>query len=226
MTEASIQDSLDRLFGNYEYRLQNQYIFQDNWESDWFGISTSGYAYECEVKISRSDFKADFKKEKHALFQNLKKDFFILNRGKGEVHYGWGPEEDKIVLPHPRDRNQTPRTRRHIPALYAEYTKIKFIFTDKLTIPNRFFYAVPEGLIKSEDVPPYAGLIYVTETGSARIEKAAPWLHKRVLNLDRTLKEKFYWKCTRMWYNEADRIYHENKIRELHNEIAKLKGEK
>lgn len=52
---------------NHDYVLNNVYMF--NWESDLFGISSSGYAVEVEVKISRSDFNADFKKQKHGIFE-------------------------------------------------------------------------------------------------------------------------------------------------------------
>ena len=64
ITERTILKSLWHLFGNYEYRLLNSYIFRHDWESDFFAISKSGYAIEVEVKISKSDFKADFKKYK------------------------------------------------------------------------------------------------------------------------------------------------------------------
>ena len=39
------------------------------WECDVLSITKSGYATEYEIKISRSDFKADFKKPKHRGFE-------------------------------------------------------------------------------------------------------------------------------------------------------------
>lgn len=46
---------------NYIYSLFNVYIF--GWESDFFTMrSMSKYSSEFEIKISRSDFRADFKK--------------------------------------------------------------------------------------------------------------------------------------------------------------------
>jgi hypothetical protein len=48
-------------FSNYEYRLFNSYIYA--WESDFFAVSKTGYSVEVEIKISKSDFTADFKKE-------------------------------------------------------------------------------------------------------------------------------------------------------------------
>ena len=60
MNSSHIQNVLTGLFSNYEYRLMNSYIF--GWESDFFAISKSGYSVEVEVKISKGDFKADYKK--------------------------------------------------------------------------------------------------------------------------------------------------------------------
>lgn len=69
MNEEIIIKALYKHFANYDYRLSNVFIY--SWESDFFCISTSGYAVEVEVKISKSDFKADFKKrDKHYVLKN------------------------------------------------------------------------------------------------------------------------------------------------------------
>jgi hypothetical protein len=66
MTENDIFRSLLRLFTTHKYVINNVFVFRDDWESDYFGMTDSGYAYEVEIKISRSDFKKDFtKKDKH-----------------------------------------------------------------------------------------------------------------------------------------------------------------
>lgn len=82
MTEAQIIRRLFSYFQNgYLWRINNAYIFKYNWESDFFCQSSSGYLIEVEVKISVSDFKADFKKEKHKYLSgqdNSKK--FIPNK--------------------------------------------------------------------------------------------------------------------------------------------------
>ena len=49
------------------YLMNNLYVFSNSWESDYLSLTNSGYFYEGEVKISKSDFKADFKKEKKHL---------------------------------------------------------------------------------------------------------------------------------------------------------------
>jgi hypothetical protein len=75
-----ILQELHRHFANHDYLLQNVFIYQ--WESDFFCISSSGYAIEVEIKISRSDFKADFKKTiKHKLLSNASKELVTLNMG-------------------------------------------------------------------------------------------------------------------------------------------------
>lgn len=60
MNSSYIKNQLSAMFSNYEYKLHNTYVFE--WESDFFAISKSGYSVEVEIKISRSDFLADFKK--------------------------------------------------------------------------------------------------------------------------------------------------------------------
>jgi hypothetical protein len=69
LTAKDINIALYRLFENYEYKLNNTYVF-GGWESDFFAQSKSGYFIEVEIKVSRSDFFVDFKKDKHRLFQD------------------------------------------------------------------------------------------------------------------------------------------------------------
>ena len=53
----------------HQYVMENLYVFE--WESDFLLKTKSGYWYEAEIKISLSDFKADFKKkEKHQILEN------------------------------------------------------------------------------------------------------------------------------------------------------------
>lgn len=64
--------------------------------------------------------------------------------------------------------------------------------TDK---PNYFCYAVPEGLISPEEVPPYAGLIYM-HGSRPEIIKRPQKLHNEKMRTDRigfTLLSKFYY---------------------------------
>ncbi len=64
---------------NYEYKLFNSYIFR--WESDFFAVAKqTNYCIEIEIKMSRSDFKADF--EKTALHNNEKKHSILADKTK------------------------------------------------------------------------------------------------------------------------------------------------
>jgi len=59
-------------------------------------------------------------------------------------------------------------------------------------MPNKFFFACPEGLIDVKDIPEYAGLIYVNDH-SATIIKQAPFIHKRKFNVKNMLFSKYQW---------------------------------
>lgn len=66
--------------------------------------------------------------------------------------------------------------------------------------PNYFYYAVPEGMIDKEDVPDYAGLIYVIPDDGEfkfnylKLVKMAPKLHDtKYTDDDLNLGEKFYY---------------------------------
>ena len=70
LDSKDIISSLQFRFINHKYQINNAYIF--DWESDFFSVSESGYVYEVEVKITRGDFKDDFKKvEKHKLLESV-----------------------------------------------------------------------------------------------------------------------------------------------------------
>jgi hypothetical protein len=100
-------------------------------ECDVISISKSDYIYEYEVKISRSDFKNDFKKLKHKNMV-LRNAVFEVKK-TGEINYN---------------------------------------------IPNYFSFVVPKDLIKLEEIPEYAGLIYLSDDNmSFEIIKKAPLLH-------------------------------------------------
>ena len=136
LTETKIQDVLKHQLSKPRFCLNNLYVF--NWESDVLILTQSGYWYEYEIKISRADFRNDFKHKNN----------------------------------------------KHVHSLSN---------ADHTFKPNYFYYAVPENLISIEEVPEYAGLIYVAEHGSARIIKKAPILHKIKNEPNKmNLADKFY----------------------------------
>lgn len=70
-TEEYIQKRLDGFFAEStkKYVLENLFVFR--WESDKLIETRSGLIYEFEIKVSKSDFKNDFKnkKDKHVILE-------------------------------------------------------------------------------------------------------------------------------------------------------------
>lgn len=156
-TEELIVDKLRFHFlgsSTVRYYINGLYVFSHTWESDFLALTKSGYLYEGEVKISKSDFKADFKKkDKHTLLQE-------------------------------------------------SYEKLEGV-EGKLR-PHYFFYAVPEGLITEDEIPEYAGLVYMTEHFPYwKWVKQAPLLHKeKFTDEELNLQEKFYYNMV-SWKDKA-----------------------
>ena len=178
--ETKIQERLRRNY-DHEYQLTNSFVFA--WESDYFGISRSGYIYEVEIKTSISDFRADFgKTDKHNCLKNAKAEFITLQTEEKQERVHAGFDESR--------RGRFPIWE-YKGAGYCPLRIRKNTF-----VPNRFLYCVPEEIFQkaSELVPKYAGLIYIKENGTLVPVKAAPWLHKRKLKEDLTtvLLKKFY----------------------------------
>lgn len=166
-----------QMFTTHKYKLENTFVYE--WESDCFSMSEAGYAYEVEVKISRSDFFNDFnKKEKHRLLaatgthfirrEGICKDY-IDETGKQNWVSGMPVESNYITI--------------------LPITQIKR--------PNCFYYACQWGLIQQSEVPKYAGLIWMLNSPGhqvPKIIKRAPFIDKIIRNYDKILLDKFYWK--------------------------------
>lgn len=71
------------------------------------------------------------------------------------------------------------------------------------TYPNRFWYVVPEGLIRADELPPYAGLIECKP--HLRITTKAPMLHKDKVTQDAKIKilMSAYYRYTADWVRKA-----------------------
>lgn len=155
MTSNHIKRQLYRHYNGSDYKLTNTFIF--DFESDFFCMSKSEYAIEVEIKVSRSDFFADFKK----------RDQF--------TKYENGKYVSKVKSKHDILQDKT--------------------MTYK---PNKFFFAFPAGLIKTDEVPKYAGIIEVSDH-SINFVRQAPFLHKEILRRNikfvQSLCDKFYYRC-------------------------------
>lgn len=168
MSSQQIQQALEARFGNDKYLVPNCYFF--SWESDFLVVKQSGYIYEIEIKISRSDFFADFNKVfKHRALVT-------------------GIETSKTGVPY----SDIDTHKAHV-----DLTSEAFYLTEhKRLRPNKFFYACPQGLLRSEEIPNYAGLMYLSDLGTMDIIKPAPWLHRDKIEVEKRLCNKFYryWK--------------------------------
>lgn len=185
MTEYKIQTELRNKFDGHKYHLFNSYIYK--WECDYFSISNSGYAYEVEVKLTKSDFKADFRKtDKHKKLDSRGK----LTTFKGHdqsiyIKKSYAVELGLEISRWDKDKSNDQK----ISVINCTSINIK-----EARIPNRFYYACPFGLIDPKDIPDYAGLLYVNDLGIIEEVKNAPLLHKVKHDLTKVLLQKFYYK--------------------------------
>jgi len=70
MDESTIQSALYREMSQkgHSYIIPNIYLGYE--ESDLISVTKAGYINEYEIKLTRSDFRADFKKHKHNRLKN------------------------------------------------------------------------------------------------------------------------------------------------------------
>jgi len=210
-SEDFIQIALNGFFAynSVKYNVDNLYIF--DWESDKLLETRSGYIYEFEIKISKADFKNDFKhkKDKHIILA-------------GEERYG-----DKY-LPNYYEFLEANRKVSN----WCEQNFLKSAENDPRYLvgghkrPNYFYYAVPTDLVSVDDIPDYAGLIYVDENGHLIIKKKAPQLHKdKYKDSQLNLGEKFYYNMDN-WRNKCKKAWTESRMwREKLNVEIESKGQ-
>lgn len=196
-SEGFIQNALNGFFAinSVRYNVDNLYIF--DWESDKLLETRSGYIYEFEIKISKADFKNDFKHktDKHIILS-------------GEERYG-----DKYL---PRYYELLKANEAYgdwaVNSFHKNNDENPYYLVGAHKRPNYFYYAVPTGLINVEDVPEYAGLIYVNEKNGITIVKKAPQLHKdKYKDNELKLGEKFYYNMDK-WRDRCKRSWSECKL--------------
>lgn len=179
LTEGSIQRYLSKFFVNSTIRYEMDGLYVFSWESDKLIETRSGYIYEFEIKISRSDYANDFKHkaEKHIVLWSNIASFDKMD----------------ILL-----QNLYSEKRKKYPGLTMDVFKERWGNRDYIVgqkkSPNYFYYVVPNGMIQPCEVPQYAGLIYVSNEGLLQIVKSAPMLHKqKYTDVELNLSEKFYY---------------------------------
>ena len=170
-TEKKAQDVLRKYFlseSTKKYEIKNLYVY--GWESDYLIITRSNLAYEIEIKISRSDFKNDFKhkEDKHLLFEG----------------------GDKLGK-----------------------------FSKAGGMPNYFYYAVPNELITPEEVPQYAGLIYLQPWGATVVKKAKKLTDDNFDADKMNLVDKFYYNMLSWQRKYEEVIDSASEIKELKRQL-------
>jgi len=228
LTEQSIQQRLNHFFASYKYKADGLYVF--SWESDKLIWTKSGYIYEFEIKISRSDFKNDFKhkKEKHIVLAST------IARDKAK--------EIQMSLFEQKEQENRHWSREMLERRYGDIDAM----AKGKRMPNYFYYAVPTGMLEPDEVPPYAGLIYIDSEyryvkQSYRIVKEAPQLHKtKYTDAELNLGEKFYYNWQTALRNhrdaakradtaegklqrELDRQHHDRTWEDMERELATAK---
>lgn len=197
MSSDQVYKAMRVHISNHDHKFEN--VFVHSWEADLFSVTKgAGYAYEFEVKISRSDFFADFKKPKHHFFKSFERGWGIIKGDYTWSSYSWREIREKPELKDVK---------------IEERTNITALKIGQNTCPNKFFYCCPVGLIEECEVPKYAGLIYIMDSSHIRVVKKAPYLHKESIDERKMLFQKYY--------NLA--ITNEQKIGDLRRQVDRLK---
>lgn len=91
----------------------------------------------------------------------------------------------------------------------------------RIGAPNRFYFACEAGLLAREDMPTYAGLVYI-ENGGLREIKSAPFIHKEKANdfiyarIATILCERCAWGMSYMTFKNKERVARFNELQMQH----------
>lgn len=140
-TEWTEERILNMLRGHFlssstkKYEMFNFFVY--DWESDYLCITQAGYVYECEVKISRADFKNDKKKEnKHLILEgkveSLRPNYFYYAVPDGLISPDEVPENCGLIYVKPWGITVV----KDAPILRKEKSDI-----NELNLPNKFYYS-------------------------------------------------------------------------------------
>ena len=218
LTEKKIQHVLSRFMASPKYRVDGLFVFR--WESDKLMWTKAGYIYEFEIKISRADYQNDFK---HKADKHL-----LLNSKLKQPSESLQQELLDNLLKHESKR-------------YPGITKEQVhTYPDSTMVPNYFYYAVPAGLLQPDEVPPYAGLIYITTEKypkyhrddpdrwhhDIKIVRKAPQLHKtKYTDAQLNLGEKFYYNMKTWQHNYRGQVEKSLMYRQRLQDELKRKGQ-
>ncbi len=98
LSEASIQGILWNYYEGLQHQVIAPNIHLHYSEADLITVMKSGYVNEIEIKISKADFKNDFKKRKHQIMENLKQDNLHNRQKKYSPNYFWFAIPEALYL--------------------------------------------------------------------------------------------------------------------------------
>lgn len=221
LTEQKIQRILGGFMASPRYSVDGLFVFR--WESDKLLWTKAGYIYEFEIKISRADYKNDFKHkaEKHLLLSSKM------------------PKESGPIQLNLFDNLLKHEQKRYPEITMEEVQKMRGYPADT-KCPNFFYYAVPEGMVEPDEVPPYAGIVYITTYKGhyenepdkwhhgIKIVRKAPQLHKtKYTDAELGLGEKFYYNMKTWQHHWRDQVNYSLMYRQrLQDELARKGQEK
>lgn len=161
--------------------LKNVYLFNE--ESDILIISNKMYTHEIEIKVSRSDFRADFKKHKHEKINKLIRGIKLYNHKYPKANYS------KIHFPERHGMQCKPINHISVDKYYSTIIPHEIKVN---SLPNKFSFACPEGLIDENELPDHYGLYYMTNVG-ARLIKNPKFIHRQKFEGWKLLATKLYY---------------------------------
>lgn len=181
-TEEYIQKRLDGFFAEStkKYVIENLFVFR--WESDKLIKTSSGLIYEFEIKISKSDFKNDFKN---------KKDKHVILEGTQEFL----PCYDEIKKDYGERYKEYYKTEKYKKPNYFYYAVPEGL-VDESEVPSYagLIYVFPDDFKDKDGKYVWSGF---------RVIKQAPKLHSTKYTDDELkLGEKFYYNMI-TWKNKC-----------------------
>lgn len=134
MTAKDIQRALVRDLYRDSFALMN-YTPERWWECDVFQITSAGYFREYEIKVSRKDFFADAEKVREVVRHKPSANLNAVGRRTWE----------RVVEQSDKKHDLLANPERALAA--------------RFNVPVQFWFVAPEGLIKREELPAWAGLL-------------------------------------------------------------------
>lgn len=209
-TEENIQFALNNYFtpNSVKYAIDGQYVFE--WESDkLIMMRTSGLIYEFEIKISKADFKNDFK--------NKQRKHTILEGKKEYV-----PEYYEKIEKVEKSKLNEDRKKQELEWIHKHFDNNAYYNVKLHKKPNFFYYVTPVNMLDVNDIPSYAGLIEINDYGTFITVKKAPKLHnEKYTPDDLNLSDKFYYNMD-TWRKKYEKQMDE--IQHLKDTVDKLTG--